>query len=172
MGQHYPQVDFLSIVVTGIILYLVFYGVAHTDHRLVVLGCILVMDLLLFLNDSTVDPAVQRPQRVQTPQKANPVQRRAQHKADRVKRRVHFAPEVKYHSYEPKSDPVPVQRRQQDFFPPYMNYFNRRKPEVSIPSPPVEIDNRKEYDAISTDNISVLSSFADSFAPSDSVSDN
>lgn len=163
LTHQYPLTDMFNIGVSGLIFYLILYGHLNHQEKYILWG-ILVVDLMYFISappHQGVPPA-------------------------KHKRRVHFAPVVQWRTYEPQkaartarvdrvdrtASPPQVYRPNKDFFPAYMNYSRPDLKPKAAPGQPFEpeIDNRKQYDDVSADNVSILSSFADSFARSDSES--
>ena len=153
--NHYQSTtEEYNILITTFILYwLCFFNVPDRYRHYTILGLILI-DLYFYLTRNPGQMA--KPGRMAKPgQMAKPGRKKG-----RKNRRVRFAPEVEYRY-------IPAVKKQEEFFPNYMTYG--RKPEVKAFSQAPLIDNRAEYeDIISQDNNSVLSSFASSFADSDS----
>jgi hypothetical protein len=143
LTSHYRSSDYWNILITGFILYAIFYGQLGKPY---LIGSVLLFDLYFFFSFPMLN----------TPHKKR-------HK------RVRFAPQVQYHTIPVKrprqvvhSSPPGGHNGQplkaDEFFPSYMTYFRQPRQEEEL-KPTPEIDNRQQYDdIISQDNMS-LSSF-------------
>jgi len=148
--NHYQSTtETYNIFITTLILYWLCFSNLSVDYRFNILLGLIAIDIGFYTlgqNKTLVSlkPTL-NPLRPMKPKK---------------KKKVRFSENINYR-YLP-----PVQK-QDDFFPNYMTYG--RKPEKEQPEMIQPIDNQQEYEEImSQDNTSVLSSFANSFADSNS----
>ena len=151
--NHYQSTtEVYNIFITTCILYWLFLINIPVAYRLNIFLGLITIDIALYVyyqKTTAVHPI-------------RPLKQKKPRNKKKNNKKVRFSDNIGYR-YLP---PVQKQKNQEDFFPSYMTYG--RKPEPEFKSEPL-IDNRHEYEEImSQDNTSVLSSFANSFADSNS----
>jgi len=173
LATHYHEAESGSVIITALILYSILFSNLPVEYRNFIVTLLAVIDGVYYYSEDS------------KPHKGSRRTRPQRTRGPRGPRRVHFDNNVQVKYFAKGDEPrkprewaerverrTPISSRQaerpktDEFFPHYMTYNQRKPAEL-----PKEIDNRVQYDDIASQDNSVLSSFADSFAASSEDSD-